>query len=57
MVAPKKEGNNTVDDSGKPLWRMAPESQRALLAGWHEVGLPRHGIVDVVQEYSLAIRN
>ncbi len=24
MVAPKAEGNNTVDDSGKPLWRMAP---------------------------------
>ncbi len=24
MVAPKKDGNNTVDDSGMPLWRMAP---------------------------------
>ncbi|MEQ9606352.1 MAG: ABC transporter substrate-binding protein, partial [Kiloniellaceae bacterium] len=24
MVKPKSEGNNTVDDSGKPLWRMAP---------------------------------
>ncbi|MGH1419878.1 MAG: ABC transporter substrate-binding protein [Hyphomicrobiaceae bacterium] len=24
MVAPKSDGNNTVDDSGKPLWRMAP---------------------------------
>jgi glycerol transport system substrate-binding protein len=24
MVAPKKDGNNTVDDSGTPLWRMAP---------------------------------
>src|SRR5512138_114995 len=24
MVAPKSQGNNTVDDSGKPLWRMAP---------------------------------
>ena len=24
MVAPKKDGNNTVDDEGKPLWRMAP---------------------------------
>ncbi|MEQ8664099.1 MAG: ABC transporter substrate-binding protein [Rhodospirillales bacterium] len=24
MVAPKSEGNNTVDDSGSPLWRMAP---------------------------------
>jgi glycerol transport system substrate-binding protein len=24
MVAPKKDGNNTVDDNGAPLWRMAP---------------------------------
>ncbi|MCB1432464.1 MAG: carbohydrate ABC transporter substrate-binding protein [Alphaproteobacteria bacterium] len=24
MVAPKSEGNNTVDDQGAPLWRMAP---------------------------------
>ena len=24
MVAPKSEGNNTVDDDGYPLWRMAP---------------------------------
>ncbi len=24
MVAPKSEGNNTVDDEGRPLWRMAP---------------------------------
>jgi glycerol transport system substrate-binding protein len=24
MVAPKADGNNTVDDSGAPLWRMAP---------------------------------
>ncbi|MDH3219169.1 MAG: ABC transporter substrate-binding protein [Gammaproteobacteria bacterium] len=24
MVAPKSEGNNTVDANGKPLWRMAP---------------------------------
>ena len=24
MVAPKSEGNNTVDDDGTPLWRMAP---------------------------------
>jgi glycerol transport system substrate-binding protein len=24
MVAPKSEGNNTVDDGGNPLWRMAP---------------------------------
>ena len=24
MVAPKSAGNNTVDDEGRPLWRMAP---------------------------------
>ena len=24
MVAPQSEGNNTVDNAGKPLWRMAP---------------------------------
>jgi len=24
MVAPQSEGNNTVDEAGKPLWRMAP---------------------------------
>ena len=24
MVASKSEGNNTVDDDGNPLWRMAP---------------------------------
>ncbi len=24
MVAPKADGNNTVDDAGMPLWRMAP---------------------------------
>ncbi len=24
MVAPKSEGNNTVDEAGKPIWRMAP---------------------------------
>ena len=24
MVAPKSEGNNTVDDNGVPLWRMGP---------------------------------
>ena len=24
MVAPKSAGNNTVDDAGNPLWRMAP---------------------------------
>lgn len=24
MVAPQSEGNNTVDDKGYPLWRMAP---------------------------------
>ena len=30
MVKPKSEGNNTVDGSGNPLWRMAP-SPRVLI--------------------------
>ena len=29
MVAPKSEGNNTVDDTGTPLWRMAPSPHGA----------------------------
>ena len=29
MVAPKSEGNNTVDDDGNPLWRMAPSPHGA----------------------------
>lgn len=29
MVAPKKDGNNTVDDAGNPLWRMAPSPKGA----------------------------
>jgi len=33
MVAPKKDGNNTVDDSGMPLWRMAPSPKGAY---WQE---------------------
>ena len=43
MVAPKSDGNNTVDDDGNPLWRMAPsphgpyweEGQRV---GYQDVG-------------------
>ncbi|MGF1477362.1 MAG: ABC transporter substrate-binding protein [Geminicoccaceae bacterium] len=33
MVAPKSEGNNTVDDEGNPLWRMAPSPHGAY---WEE---------------------
>ena len=29
MVAPKSEGNNTVDDDGNPQWRMAPSPHGA----------------------------
>ena len=29
MVAPRSEGNNTVDDEGNPLWRMAPSPHGA----------------------------
>jgi glycerol transport system substrate-binding protein len=33
MVAPKSDGNNTVDDQGDPLWRMAPSPHGAY---WEE---------------------
>lgn len=33
MVAPKSDGNNTVDDNGNPLWRMAPSPHGPY---WHE---------------------
>ena len=43
MVAPKSEGNNTVDDSGTPLWRMAPSPhgpywKEGMKLGYQDVG-------------------
>ncbi|MGB1962241.1 MAG: ABC transporter substrate-binding protein [Candidatus Puniceispirillaceae bacterium] len=43
MVAPKSEGNNTVDDNGKPLWRMAPSPhgpywEEGQKVGYQDVG-------------------
>ena len=43
MVAPKSEGNNTVDEAGKPLWRMAPSPhgpywQEGQKVGYQDVG-------------------
>ena len=43
MVKPKSEGNNTVDDNGKPLWRMAPSPhgpywQEGQKVGYQDVG-------------------
>jgi len=43
MVAPKSEGNNTVDDEGTPLWRMAPSPhgpywQEGQKVGYQDVG-------------------
>ena len=43
MVAPKKDGNNTVDDGGKPLWRMAPSPkgpywQDGMKLGYQDTG-------------------
>jgi glycerol transport system substrate-binding protein len=43
MVAPKSEGNNTVDDSGTPLWRMAPSPhgpywQEGMKLGYQDAG-------------------
>jgi glycerol transport system substrate-binding protein len=43
MVKPKSEGNNTVDDEGMPLWRMAPSPhgpywQEGQKVGYQDVG-------------------
>ncbi len=49
MVAPKKDGNNTVDDKGMPLWRMAPSPHGLVLERGHEARLPGRRLVDAVQ--------
>ncbi|UOM34681.1 ABC transporter substrate-binding protein [Acuticoccus sp. I52.16.1] len=43
MVKPKSEGNNTVDDEGMPLWRMAPSPhgpywEEGMKVGYQDVG-------------------
>ena len=43
MVTPKSEGNNTVDDEGNPLWRMAPSPhgpywEEGQKVGYQDVG-------------------
>ena len=43
MVAPKSAGNNTVDDEGNPLWRMAPSPhgpywEKGQKVGYQDVG-------------------
>ena len=43
MVKPKSEGNNTVDDAGKPLWKMAPSPhgpywKEGMKLGYQDVG-------------------
>ena len=43
MVAPKSDGNNTVDDAGMPLWRMAPSPkgsywQDGMKLGYQDAG-------------------
>ncbi|MDX1608755.1 MAG: ABC transporter substrate-binding protein [Halofilum sp. (in: g-proteobacteria)] len=43
MVAPRSEGNMTVDDNGKPLWRMAPSPhgpywEEGMKLGYQDVG-------------------
>jgi len=38
MVAPKSDGNNTVDDDGNPLWRMAPSPHGPYWAEGQKVG-------------------
>lgn len=38
MVAPKSDGNNTVDNAGKPLWRMAPSPHGPYWAEGQKLG-------------------
>jgi glycerol transport system substrate-binding protein len=38
MVAPKSEGNNTVDDQGMPQWRMAPSPHGPYYKDGQKVG-------------------
>jgi len=43
MVKPQSEGNNTVDEAGKPLWRMAPSPhgpywEEGQKVGYQDVG-------------------
>ncbi|MEO1018404.1 MAG: ABC transporter substrate-binding protein [Pseudomonadota bacterium] len=43
MVAPKSEGNQTVDDAGTPLWKMAPSPhgpywEEGMKVGYQDVG-------------------
>jgi len=43
MVAPREEGNNTVDEDGMPLWRMAPSPhgpywKEGMQRGYQDVG-------------------
>jgi glycerol transport system substrate-binding protein len=43
MVKPRKDGNNTVDDKGMPLWRMAPSPhgpywQEGMKLGYQDAG-------------------
>ena len=38
MVAPKSDGNNTVDDEGTPLWRMAPSPHGPYWEGGQKLG-------------------
>ena len=43
MVAPREEGNNTVDEDGYPLWRMAPSPhgpywKEGMQRGYQDVG-------------------
>ena len=52
MVAPKSEGNNTVDADGNPLWRMAPLSEGPLLGRRPEARLSGRRLMDPVQVHT-----
>ena len=49
MVAPKSEGNNTVDDAGQPALADGAVAARPVLEGRHEARLPGRRFLDAVQ--------
>ncbi|WP_422366038.1 ABC transporter substrate-binding protein [Pelagibius sp.] len=53
MVAPKSEGNNTVDDAGKPLWRMAPSPHGPYWQDGQKLGYQDAGSWTILQSTPL----
>jgi glycerol transport system substrate-binding protein len=53
MVKPKAEGNNTVDDSGTPLWRMAPSPTGPYWSEGQKVGYQDVGSWTILKSVDL----